>query len=379
MMTTDTMTSQDDNDSLDLKLDKLSVTGVAEGTEGPEVPDTTPKGEVRLADSKTGPKSIQVSDPKKVEFLKNFVLSFWPNRKNDFFPAPQPVSLERRDIFRLKKFPYVACAKSDGMRFVMICTTVPGGNQECFMVDRAFRFYKVDQCFDEGVYKNTMFDGELVRTGPNRDQWRYIIHDCIVYQGTNISQDSFTDRYEHVTISIENFWDEGGSSFPVQTKRFYKFSELGELSKAIENKEINHNTDGVILTPVSLPVGMHTQYTLFKWKPRELHTFDFKVVERGTDLVAQVNEKGSLVDFASVSTVGEMSEVGRMFQSGLKKIDYKDGNIVECNYNEVTECFEPVLIRNDKTHPNGIFTVEKTLLNIRENITMDEMIRISSR
>ena len=114
---------------------------------------------------------------------------------------------------------------------------------------------------------------------------------------------------------------------------------------------------------------------LFKWKPRNLHTFDFKVEERGNDIIAQVNEKGELTDYASVS---KDTEVGKMFYNALKKLkEYSSGSIVECDYNEVTECYDPVLVRTDKTHPNGIFTVDKTLLNIRQNITIEELVNLS--
>ena len=309
-----------------------------------------------------------------IKNLKDLVLSYWPNRKNDYFPAPQPVSLERRDIFKLKKFKYLACPKSDGMRFLMVCSNITGNNK-CYMVDRAFRFYEVDQYFDEGVYTNTIFDGELVQTGEDK-KWTYVIHDCVVFKNNNVSQKSFTDRYEYVNTAVETFWSfPDDSTFPIEIKHFFKFNEIKQLVSDMNDSKINHNTDGIIFTPIDLPVGMHTQYTLFKWKPRDLHTFDFKIDERADDIVAQINEKGEITDFASVN---KNTEVGKIFYEKLKELkDYKNGSIVECNYNEVTECYEPKLVRTGKTHPNGIFTVDKTLLNIRQNITVQELINIS--
>lgn len=337
----------------------------------------------RLADPETGPKSKQLLDSEILATLKSKFLSYWPSRKNDFFPAPQPVSLQRRDIFRFKKFGYLACVKSDGMRFVMVCTIINGKNK-CFMVNRAFRYYEVEQCFDQSIYKGTMFDGELVRTGPKRDEWTFIIHDCIVFCGEDVTQKTFTERYERVSTAIETFWDlvenkerSEIDSFPIDVKKFYKFEDLDKLVDDMNNGSINHNTDGLIFTPITLGVGMHTQYTLFKWKPRDRHTFDFKIVDKGDTLIAKVNEKGELTDFAGIE---KNTEVGKMFFNKLKTLkEYENGSIVECNYNEVTECFEPVLVRTDKTHPNGIFTVDKTLLNIRENITMSELVKLSNR
>jgi len=337
----------------------------------------------RLADSDTGPRSKQLLDQDTLTKLKSKFLSYWPTCKNDYFPAPQPVSLERRDIFKFKKFPYLACVKSDGMRFIMVCTIIDG-KQKTFMVNRAFRYYEVDQCFDESIYKGTIFDGELIKTGENRDEWTYVIHDCISFCGDDVSQQTFTKRYECVVMLIETYWSITNKekeqkdcidSFPIEIKKFYKFADMDKLVDDMNKGVINHNTDGLIFTPVTLPVGMHTQYTLFKWKPRDLHTFDFKIVEKEDTIIAQVNDKGNLTDFAGID---KNTEVGKMFLNKLATLkEYEDGSIVECNYNEVTECYEPKLIRKDKTHPNGIFTVDKTLLNIRENITIEEIIKIS--
>ena len=51
--------------------------------------------------------------------------------------------------------------------------------------------------------------------------------------------------------------------------------------------------------------------------------------------------------------------------------------IVECSYVSTTESFVPERVRSDKTHPNGMKTVEKTLLNIIEDIRLSELINLA--
>lgn len=349
------------------------------------------KGVVRLANIHNGPLSMQVGEGTELENkLKNVVLGYWPERKNDFFPAPQPVSLERRDLYKLKNYPYLVCVKSDGMRFLMLLVNSFGTNK-CYLVDRAFRFYAVDQPFGEDIYNNTVFDGELVRTETmfGEKQWSYIIHDCVCYKNINVAKKTFKERYACVESAVTTDYTQeeelSSDGFNVQIKKFFPFRELDQLVKMMEDGElINHNTDGIIITPSDLPIGMYTQYTLFKWKPRQLHTFDFKIEVRNGTIYAQVNDKKNskdpknpVVDFASVSI---NTENGKLFFDRLKAIEgFKNGSIVECDYDDVTECYKPKLIRNDKKHPNGLYTVEKTLNNIVENITIEHLQDISRK
>jgi hypothetical protein len=335
---------------------------------------------VRLANAQTGPNAMPVTETEILQTLRAIVLSYWPKRKNDYFPGPQPVSLERRDLFKLRKFPYLACVKSNGMRFMMLCSTINEQNK-CYMIDRAFRFYEVEQCFDKAIYTNTLFDGELVFL-TDKKLWTYVIHDCISFRGNDVSQKNFNQRYSHVTTVIETFWDyvepennndEKLSLFPIEIKKFIEFSKLNDLVEMEKNGEISHPTDGIIFTPIGLPIGSNAQYTLFKWKPLELHTFDFKITYNDGKYTAMVNKKGNLIPFASVD---QDLPQGVKFKEKLEAIEnpsYESGAIVECEYDTKDQCFNPKLIRTDKTHPNGLYTVEKTLLNIQEDISIKEL------
>ena len=343
---------------------------------------------LRLANSETGPIATPVTDVLLVKNIRNIVLGYWPRRRNDYFPGPQPVSLERRDLFKLKKFPYLVCVKSDGMRFMMLCTkqssdlTVGCMKQgsdsprnKCYMIDRAFRPFEVEQVFDDVVYNNTLFDGELVKL--KNGVWTYVIHDCVSFKGDDVSQLDFNKRYACVSAAIETFLGSPRQDvFPIEIKKFVPFSEIKTLIDMESRNEISHPTDGLIFTPVMLPVGTNAQYTLFKWKSIKLHTFDFKIINELDKYVAFVNNKGVLSSFASVlKNSAQGKDFGEKL-AGLTNPKYESGMIIECEYNSNTSCFDPLFVRTDKTHPNGLYTVEKTLLNIRENITIHELSKL---
>mgnify|MGYP003331462792 CR=1 FL=1 len=54
--------------------------------------------------------------------------------------------------------------------------------------------------------------------------------------------------------------------------------------------------------------------------------------------------------------------------------NYKNGCILECKFKN--DNFDPFLIRTDKTHPNSLRTIERTLFNISENIQIEDFISI---
>lgn len=367
---------------------------------------TAELAKVRLANKQTGPFAIRVRDEELTTTLKNIILSYWSkiDRKKDFFPAPQPVSLERRDLTNLVNSEYLVCVKSDGMRFLMVCYS-----GKTYMTDRAFKFYQVRQNFNNeqlyGVKEikglvGGIFDGELVKN--KRENWQYVIHDCICISGKDISQYMFPERYNEVTRLIEDIWIAKDSEFRISGKQFFPFRQLKLLNQMINEDKLDHKTDGLIFTPQNKKIGTGTQYDLYKWKPRHLHTFDFKIqtykdaldipdnFDFSEDLdtfikqhgrvpgkvAAYVNNSGKHELYASIRP-GDESE--KLFLNALheKCPEFVDGNIVECEFDENAEIYVPIKIRNDKTHPNSKYTVRKTLNNIIENITVDELIDLS--
>ena len=151
-----------------------------------------------------GPNGTLITSETLIEELKNVILGFWTNRKNNHFPGPLPVSLERKSMYKLKQYPYLVCFKSDGIRFMMLCY-----NKCIYMVDRSFTFYKVEQSFTDIFNGHTeinkcsaLFDGELVIN--KNGKWAYIIYDCVCINYTDVSQETFYNRYNHLKQFITN-------------------------------------------------------------------------------------------------------------------------------------------------------------------------------
>jgi len=308
----------------------------------------------RLADKENGPKAEKI----KNDNIINFILENW-NLTEVTFPGPQPVSLERKDLEQVKTKDYLVCVKSDGMRFIMIIY-----DGIAYMMDRSVKCFKINLNFK--VIKFGIFDGELVYTKDLK--WQYIIHDCINYDKVNVSENILTDRLKYVNLLLDDFIIDT-SDFEITNKQFCGTKEIQTLL----NSNINHAIDGLIFTPIYKRVGKFTQYDLLKWKER--HTFDLKIHVNDKKISAYINQNTYEKLYGDVPID---SFAGKLFMKKLEELPtFKNDCIVECEYYEKyendTHVYIPIKIRHDKIYPNSYTTVQKTILNVKENITIDEL------
>ena len=322
--------------------------------------------------SENGPSARLIEDVDLCKNLKRKIIQEWPMVKNpDNFPGPQPVSLEREYIWKLSHYPYSVCEKTDGMRFMLVADII-NGQYVCAMVDRAFRFYEVDvQTQSE---KLCLLDGELVCESKGDNSWTFYAYDAIVVNGLNCSKQPLDVRHRYMSSFVASITD---PPFAVKAKRFWSLGDLPKMMESFAESPLEHESDGLIFTPQRLPVGTGTQMSLVKWKPH--HTFDFKVqVKRGANNKTRYDlystDRGKIVKHSSIN---ERTRAGRMFHDKYTRLTHSPVAIVECEWNVPGGFYEPLLERVDKTYPNSVRTVEKTHLNIRENVTLEELVDLS--
>jgi len=141
--------------------------------------------------------------------------------------------------------------------------------------------------------------------------------------------------------------------------RMKAWTELDDVnaakSKIAEASNIYH-TDGVVLVPKDDPVVYGRNFDFFKMKPQGTHTVDFILMDNNGTI--GIYDPRSNRDVA----IGKVS------------CTYPPGVVVECEI--VNNMWRVVGVRTDKTQSNDILTYEKTMLNIRENIQLDELFNI---
>jgi len=260
--------------------------------------------------------------------------------------------------------------KTDGMRYILLVVRVNDVIKAVF-VDRAFRMYSIESIGLQSGDK-CIFDGELVKE--TSGAWSYYIHDAVLVNGRNIATHNLSQRLSHISTYLKSESSIILTEISVQKKNMWEFKNFDTFL----NREVSeHETDGIILTPINKGVETGTQYSMFKWKTETQHTMDFMVTEGCRRFDIYVYNKRDLMKYKSLST---RTAKGRAFMKAIGRITDNDtqinGLIIECRY-MLDGTIVPLKMRLDKTRPTSLRTIEKTIINIKENITLDEFERES--
>jgi hypothetical protein len=284
----------------------------------------------------------------------------------DYFPGPQPVTVMVKDFEILKKEEYMICEKSDGERHVMLLLNIDN-KPMCFLINRNNDLYFVTLSLKKEIFEGSIFDGEIIQTLEGK--WNYLIHDCYAYNGSSFMKTAHNLRYAAILDFItKRYVNKESDCFNIKTKLFYKYGP--EIKKTWEHilKTTENNIDGLIFTPINEPVKFGRDNLLLKWK--NLHTIDLFVKKVGKKINLYGTRKGTNYIFKSLT---ENEESYKNILS-LEDINLKEGVIIEFNYDLKKDIFKPYRIREDKNQPNGEITINNTLKNIEESITIEDFV-----
>jgi len=269
-----------------------------------------------------------------------------------FFPGPQPVSIERKHFEVLREKQYLVCEKSDGVRWVFVCFTFQE-KKVCTLINRALRIRWLNLNVGNSARKGTLLDGELIGS-------KFLVYDAVRISGCHCGNKSLPERLELADIFCSGVMKLAHDHIRLVPKKFRVLTDAEDYIKN-EMTEVEHETDGLIFTPVEDPIRIGTHETMFKWKPQNKNTIDFQVrwEKRGV-WGLYIQDKGMLY-----------------FQTEITPDTFpwlKENMIVECRYRhwEYPMWWEPLNIRTDKTYPNNRRTFYRTLVNIQEDIKIEE-------
>ena len=299
------------------------------------------------------------------EHVVKFIQHVWGSK--EYFPGPQPISIERKHFPILKGVEYVVCEKTDGERYMMVALTYDG-KPKCFFVNRAFDMFEVKINLNKKAYDGTILDGELYDN-------TLMVYDAILVNGALVGQFNLDERLAAAEDMMKCIIYMKYDKHRLKMKTFHMMKDfkvfMDEYLPTVQQK-----IDGLVFTPMHDPIRLGTHETMFKWKPQEKHTVDFLMKREPSRETPgfkagvptwrlYVQEKGKPV-FESELPFNRMED----------EPWFEDGAIVECKYITWEEpmWWRPLKRRTDKTHPNNRRTFYRTIVNIKENVQMKEFL-----
>jgi hypothetical protein len=287
------------------------------------------------------------------EYVVSYIHSSWGSQ-SDYFPGPQPVSIERKHFSILKKNEYVVCEKSDGVRHVLV-SLMFGDKKICALVNRAFDIFLVPLNLPRVSYQGTILDGELIDKS-------FLVYDAVSVSGVDVKNVGLFSRLDAANAVVNGILRTKTDPLVVKLKTFFN---LKDFKTFIEEyfPTVTYKVDGLVFTPVHEPIRIGTHETMFKWKPRDNNTIDFQFKKWDTKWCLYVSEKGKLI-FESELSLAKTPEW------------ITEDCIAECQYmcDEHPKWWKPLNLRVDKKHPNNRRTFYRTLVNIKENIQINEFL-----
>lgn len=309
-------------------------------------------------------------------------------------PAPQPVSLERSHLALLKERQYVVADKSDGVRMCLFLTRVSSGREHAVLVDRKLSVYQVPVAAVSRCFDGSLFDGELVWSSSGSHM--FLVFDAVAWRGdvASVAHEPLPRRLELVRRVFDLGADEvigadaasvkakegkvvcGGNAHGLsfRPKSCFPLEMLPTLLRQLPTTP--YRVDGLILTPVDDPVrcGRHPFMYKFKWN----HTLDLQANCATRELcvgagAARPSERVPLPEGLCAAP-----DFWSALQDIMKPGDSPINLIVECSLEQQQEQPSTVFlqleaIRRDKSHPNSLFTVTRTLQSFEDHLTLEEL------
>lgn len=299
------------------------------------------------------------------QHVVKYIHHVWGSK--DYFPGPQPISIETKHFPILKHGEYMVCEKTDGERHMMVALMFEG-NKKCLFVNRAFNMFEVSINLKKSAYEGTILDGELYED-------TLMVYDAVLVCGKSVWNNTLTERLESSRTLIKSIIQMKSDKYRIKSKTFHHMRDFESFMDDYL-PTVKQVVDGLVFTPVNEPIRLGTHETMFKWKPQDKNTVDFMMKKEPS------HETPGAVPGRPVWRL-YIQEKGKLFfesEIPFNRIEdepwFEDGAIIECKYitDESPMWWRPIKRRYDKTHPNNRRTFYRTIVNIKENIQMKEFL-----
>jgi len=342
-----------------------------------------------------------VRDPAKREHALSLVRSAFNARNvQTHTPVDNPVSLDRENLGRLAAEPYMVAFKADGRRLVLVLT-MHEGHETAYLVDRAGEVYSTVVAATRNHFtRGTVIDTEYV-VYPKTKEGELLAFNLLVDRGEPLWRKPYTERLEalrkvvppnrvdphrrksfammHIMSMVDNLH--------LLTKHTDKLQYLKQMLRTVTPR---YTTDGLVLTAADRGVRSGQDESLLKFKFTQ--TVDLVVWAEGA-------AGGWSTPVMTCDSGGEERLVENM------RLDREDpafcrlleGRRIYCEmlgkpiqFSHILElrCVADgaggvigrfVRVRTDKSSPNNVATVSRTIQCLWDNVQVDDLVEMCKR
>ena len=336
------------------------------------------------------PAKTKICDEEEINTLRELYADCWGVRNiRQRNPCEQPVSIERKDIPTVSSNDYVVSKKADGTRLCLFLVKLPSGEYAAYMVNRKLDFYRFSVAAGSRYFRGvgSLFDGELVTTREDRRGRMYLVFDIVTYCGDRSQRDvPLNDRLRLIREVFDDTLGEGGTAEDTQANvRRGGIVAGGSCSRitlkpkpclpsnmidTLLRTESHFPHDGLIFTPHTRGDGKLT------FKHKTSHTVDVEIRNDGRAYIGHGGSKPE--DRLPVPTIVDIGGEDASIQISEHVLAKPESgkNIVEClvTMDSGVYNFAYVNLREDKAHPNTMEVMLRTLFNVKEGITEEDII-----
>ena len=290
---------------------------------------------------------VKLTNQKKKSFILYRIYKNLNKLLSKEVPLCQPVTFNKTNVRLLELNQYYISQKLDGIRCILIIDKFP--SQICHssgfyavLCTRSHEMFELNCSAKANFFEGTLIDGELCSIN---EKYTYVPFDGIVINGQDIKS---MDYIQRITL----------------VKDFIASSKLSieEFNILFKEECKNAPSDGILFMPILDPVVTGKQHNLFKYKSE--HTIDFYLENNKI----WYSKDGKLLSDAI------FYNNHYFFLNFNENQQFQDG-IVECKFviREGLIDVIPLKQRRDKSIPNDVSTIIRTLDTMFEQMKLPEI------
>jgi len=187
----------------------------------------------------------------KCNFTKDLILNELLNLYNVRIIQKHYYVIDDNNIKHLTKAPHLISLRTNGNKYYIYFTTYNDVPIIYFIDMKIHTGYEKPRIilgrglFDKSLFKNTLLDGEMIKTTENK--WVFIINDIIAYEGNKMDNVILPERLKIVYNILETKYtpDEICDVCSYKVKNYYYLSKKSLNELLTISKDLNYTCRGI--------------------------------------------------------------------------------------------------------------------------------------